>query len=681
VNSIRFGYNHEGVNNNQSLKALNPAASDTTLGVGGAFAGRDAAFVHIGGGLTDLSGGVGGLPTNFYHWNSYQVYDDAFLTKGTHSTKFGVAIERMLLQSTARSDPNGQWYFKNLTAFLTNNPAKFQGGVVSTITPRNFRQTLFGVYLQDDWHVRRSLTLNLGLRYEMTTVPTEINGKLVNLRNIMDTSPHLGDPLFSNPTKRNFEPRIGFAWDPLHNGKMAIRGGAGLFDVLPLPYEFTLMESLSSPFFVYTSIGSPGSGSFFTTIPNPPPPRKSRSTYIDSNPKRNFVTQWNLNLQYQLTPNLAAMVAYVGSRGLHQPFRVDESDLVIPTKTPLGYLWPKLDILGNVYSPQCNQTDPNGSDPAQCSPPAPINPNFGSVRGMFYQGRSYYDALELQLAKRMSHGFQLQGTFTWGKNIDTSSATLAGDAFGNSISSLNWFDTRLTRGLSDFHVGRTLVLNGTWQAPSPKSLSGFARWPLDGWELGLIFTVSDGIPFTATWGTGADPAGTLSSDDFAFPNRLGGSGCQTLTNPGNPNNYIKTECFTVPSAPDMATWTADCTQFPPNLQPTSPPIVAVPAPFPQCFNLRGNAGRNILIGPGTTNLDFSVFKNNYVKRVSENFNVQFRAEVFNIMNHANFRPPTVGDGNSDIFDGTGTPNPTAGALVAPTTTTSREIQFALKLIW
>src|SRR6266478_8520174 len=182
-------------------------------------------------------------------------------------------------------------------------------------------------YSHTDKSVRRSLTLNLGLRYEMTTVPTEINGKLVNLRNIMDppASAHLGDPLFSNPTKRNFEPRIGFAWDPLHNGKMAIRGGAGLFDVLPLPYEFTLMESLASPFFVYTSIGSPGSGSFFSTIPNPPPPRKSRSTYIDSNPKRNFVTQWNLNLQYQLTPSLAAMVAYVGSRGVHQPFRVDEA--------------------------------------------------------------------------------------------------------------------------------------------------------------------------------------------------------------------------------------------------------------------------------------------------------------------------------------------------------------------
>ena len=88
---------------------------------------------------------------------------------------------------------------------------------------------------------------------------------------------------------------------------------------------------------------------------------------------------------------------------------------------------------------------------------------------MFYQGRSYYDALELQLAKRMSHGFQMQGTYTWGKSIDTSSATLAGDAFGNSISSLNYFDMKLVRGLSDYNVARTLVINGTWDVPSRSS--------------------------------------------------------------------------------------------------------------------------------------------------------------------------------------------------------------------
>jgi outer membrane receptor protein involved in Fe transport len=695
VNAVRFGYNHERVDNDASVKAINPSAADTSLG---AFPGRNAAFVNVTG-LSPMPGGVGGLPTYLYRWNSFQAYDDAFFNHGTHTIKFGFAFERMLMQATALTDPNGIWFFGDLPSFLTNSPTKFQGGVASTLTPRNFRQSIIAGYVQDDWRAKSNLTLNLGLRYEMTTVPTETNNKLVNLRNLSDPLPVCGvavpgacsgsGPLFtSNPTLHNFEPRIGFAWDPLRNGKMAVRGGAGLFDVLPLPYQFILMETQAFPFFQYTSL-KVGDSSLPTPLTFPAVPtediagNKLRSTYIESNPHRNYVMQWNLNVQYQLSSNLAAMVAYVGSRGVHQPFRVDEADLIIPTKTSAGYVWPQVDVLGNTYVPGvCNQTDPNGSDPASCVSPNPINPNFGSIRGMFYQGRSYFNALEAQLAKRMSHGFQVQGTFTWGRSIDTSSATVAGDAFGNSISSLNWFDMKLTRGPSDFNVNRTLVINGTWDIPTAKSISGPARWLTDGWELGTIFTVSDGVPFTPTWGTGSDPANTLSSDDFAYPNRLGGPGCATLTNPGNPGNYVKTQCFTVPTAPDAAFWNANCSPAPPSLGGTVDPASL------QCYNLRGNAGRNILTGPGVTSLDFSVFKNNHIRRISENFNVQFRVEMFNILNHPNFAPPGPGDGNTDIFDGTGTslapspsnPGGTAGVLLR-TTVPERQIQFAIKIVF
>jgi hypothetical protein len=99
----------------------------------------------------------------------------------------------------------------------------------------------------------------------------------------------------------------------------------------------------------------------------------------------------------------------------------------------------------------------------------------------------------------------------------------------------------------------------------------------------------------------------------------------------------------------------------------------------QCFNLRGNAGRNILIGPGLMNLDASIFKNIPVRKISENFNVQFRAEFFNVLNRANFSVPITPD-NTDIFDSTGAPTGVAGQLTS-TATTAREIQFGLKLIW
>ena len=289
---------------------------------------------------------MGGSPTYYYHWNTGQIYDDAFFTKGKHAIRFGVAVERLMLNQVADTDPNGIWNFGSLSDFLLNNPSKFQGGIHSTLSPRNLRQTIFGAYLQDDWRVRSNLTLNLGLRYEMSTVPTETSGKLANLRNLTDATPHLGDPFFSNPTLRNFEPRVGFAWDPFSNGKTAVRGGVGMFDVLPLLYQFVLLTNQASPFFQYTVIKDPFgfcgcSAPFFSLGGNSSfPANRLRTTYVEPNPKRNYVMQWNLNVQQQLTPTLAAMVAYVGSRGIHQPFRVDDANLAIPTLTQFGYLWP-----------------------------------------------------------------------------------------------------------------------------------------------------------------------------------------------------------------------------------------------------------------------------------------------------------------------------------------------------
>src|SRR5215469_9015933 len=219
ANSIRIGGNHEAVNNNQSLKAINPDSARTDLGVGGsAFAGRAASQVFIDGGTTAFTGGVGGSPTYYYHWNSIQAYDDAFLTKGKHSLRFGAAFEKMLLNVVADTDPNGIWRFGSLQDFLANNPSKFQGGIASTLSPRNLRQSVFGAYVQDDWRWKANLTLNLGLRYEMATVPSETAGKISVLRNLSDASPVCGRVItgcsaagsfFSNPTLHNFEPRIG----------------------------------------------------------------------------------------------------------------------------------------------------------------------------------------------------------------------------------------------------------------------------------------------------------------------------------------------------------------------------------------------------------------------------------------------------------------------------------------
>src|SRR6202030_946226 len=190
-------------------------------------------------------------------------YDDAFVTKGLHTLKFGVGVERdQLNETTATADYLGTFKFGSMPAFLQNNPKSVVGSVPGLVTPRYMRISIVGAYLQDDWRIRPRLTLNLGLRYEMSTVPTETKGKLANLPTLESGAPHLGDPYFANPTLRNFEPRVGFAWDPFGNGRTAVRGGFGMFDVLPMLYTTITLNGRGAPFYELGSSSNLPQGTF-----------------------------------------------------------------------------------------------------------------------------------------------------------------------------------------------------------------------------------------------------------------------------------------------------------------------------------------------------------------------------------------------------------------------------------
>jgi hypothetical protein len=454
-----------------------------------------------------------------------------------------------------------------------------------------------------------------------------------------------------------------------------VRGGFGIFDSLPLLYQYLTLIGQTYPFFnlVATSKLAPGdfpTGAYNKVInaTNSTPQYGS----VEPHSHRNYVMQWSFNIQRELTHDLTATIGYVGTHGVHQPFRVDDGNLVLPKMTSAGYLWPQVDVNGNECIPntQCAQTTNN--------PPAKINDLAGDIRYLNWAASSSYHALQAGVVKRLNHGFQIQGSFTWGKSVDNNSGVIAGDQFSNSISSLDWFDLHLTRGLSDYNVGRTLVINATWLVPSPKSLSGALAWPLSGWQLSTVFKANDGVPFSALFGAqGFDPRGTGSSDDYAYPSAVS-AGCNPIDlnfrKDGmlyiNPNS----NCYTVPQAPNPAFWTANC-------DPAPPSVGAAPPGALDCYNLRGNVGRNTLIGPGLTNLDFSVVKNNNIKRISESFNVQFRAEFFNILNHANFNVPSLGDGFTNVLNGDGTGKNGSAGLLTQLTTDPREIQFAIKVIW
>src|ERR1700676_2323660 len=313
--------------------------------------------------------------------------------------------------------------------------------------------------------------------------------------------------------------------------------------------------------------------------------------------------------------------------------------------TPQGYLW-------SVGTPQ-------------------VNPNFVWIEGLLWSASSSYHAFEAQIRKNMSHGLQAQASFTWSKSIDTSSSGSIGDGFHNSVSSLPYFDTRLNRGLSDFHVGKNLVVNYEWEIPAPKSSFSAVQWALGGWQLGGIFEISSGVPFSVV-DTG-DPLGLGNLDPFARPDRISGPSCGNPINPGNPDQYIKLACFALPTPPPS--FASQCVTYgyvaPSSGNPGNPGIPGT------CANRLGNSSRNQLIGPGLVNFDMSLFKNMKFTRISEKFNAQFRVEVFNIFNHPNFSPPVD---NTAIFDNTGARQDGAGAITS-TVTTSRQIQFALKLIW
>jgi len=633
TNSVRFGYSRNGA---QILTApgANPLATDTSLG---SIPGQPAPFIIVHG-ITGFFGGVDGFPNFTFGWNSYQGYDDANLTRGSHAIKFGVAVERMQSNNLFHFFDNGNFVFPSLSAFLTNNPIVFSATIPSSATVRGIRETLFGVYVQDDWRFRPNLTLNLGLRYEMTTIPTEANGKQASLKSMTDSSITAGAPYFNrNPTTRNFEPRIGFAWDPFRNGKTAVRGGFGLFDVLPLPYEFLIISSASAPVAKNLTITSLNPGDFptqayNTAVQSCPLPNLScyRTAFIQPDPRRSYVTEWNLNVQREIAPQTTMTVGYVGSRGIHLPFRTDDADIVLPTRTPAGYLWPSNSTVGAGIGTR-------------------VNPNVGRIDRLSFDGDSYYDALQLGVERKFSAGVQMQGSFTWGKSIDTGSSTIAGDQFSNSPSSLPfYFDPRLRRGQSDFNLGKNLVISGTLEIPGFKSKSGFLGWTMNGWQVGGVLQASTGAPFTVL--VGGDPLGLNNTDPFAYPDRVTSGGCRSGVNPGNPSNYIKLQCFSMP--PSQGTTTGGS------------PI----------YTLLGNSGRNPLTGPGLVNLDFSLFKNT---QLWERGKLQFRAEFFNVLNHTNFAPPLD---NNTLFNPDGSAVGSAGGIDA-TQTTSRQIQFGLKLMF
>jgi len=646
--------------------------------------------------------GLGGFNRFTHAWNSAQIADDAFLIRGTHAIKFGFAFEHMQYNVLEQLSPNGRMStYGSLAAFLTN-----KGDQLNALAPGGshevgFRQYLFAGYIQDDWRARPNLTVNLGLRYEMTTRPTDANQvpgytvagytvaaagfqEITSLSNCIQSPTACGpvgvkSPILQNPTTKNFEPRIGLAWDPFHDGKTAVRAGFGMFDVLPLPYEFGLNTAATAPFqIIGTAKGATLGGG---TIPVSFNPLHIRNRFIDAYPKRADVLNWNLNIQRQLAEGLTMLLGYVGSRSIHLSAASDDVNLVQPTAVSgVGLVFP---------------CDPaalsSGNTCASQQTGTRIDPNWGGgagIRPVLFDGASSYSAFQSQLKKSFGQGVQGQVSYTFGKCRDLSSAPVTGDTFLNSIAVPLMLSKSARLGACDFDIRH--VVSGTlmWDLPSMKHSGAFLSTLTGGWQLGTIVTATSGAPFTMTVGDGNDPLGTGFNGDFSMDFASLIPGCNLIH---GGVNYLNTNCFTPPTAPASlpAATAANPLGCAPNsfLTPLQDPINGVylgpppPSGTQFCSNVLGNTRRNQFYGPGQTQVDFSVFKNTRILSISENFNVQFQAEIFNILNHTNFLSPgflnTFGQNNS-VYDFSGKGLPTA---LNQTATTSRQIQLGLKVIW
>jgi carboxypeptidase family protein/TonB-dependent receptor-like protein len=720
VNAARVGFNRDNVVNTSTPTAINPAAA---VGPLAGIVGQSAARLSVGGGITDFFGGVNSGSFYLHHWNSYQYGDDAFWVHGAHTIKFGASIERMDYNEHTFQNPGGRFIFNNpatvtplnrIEQFLAGMPSHYEAGLLNIVdNPREFRQTTFGFYAQDDWKFKSNLTFNIGLRYEPTTVLKDAQGRITDLANIYATSPTCGvqfsapipaqpgsacsgvGPYYKNATLRNFEPRLGFAWDPFKDGKTSVRGSAGLYDVDPFAGYFLLQQNQAAPFLIFKSItgfsnfpvesgftGPFQAGEGGVQLANATSSNLAMST-VEGAPHRTYVDEWTLSLQRQLTSTMSLTVGYVGTHGTHLITRGDDGNMsgapgsAAPTvTTPYGYLFP---CGPPVTAAGCTL----GNAPSGAS--AQANPALGTIRYIFWNGSSNYNALNLNLDKVFAHGFQFQVAYTYSKSQDDTSQTIAGDTFANGINSPVWWLPQAYYGPSDFDIAHTLTINALYTIPTPKAWTGAMKEALADWEVGGIFSYNSGTPTTVT-NTG-DPLGlnNAGADPFGPLVRLPGCNPVNFTVGGPVVNYLNQNCFTEPYLPTSAVAGLPyaCAGFP--NAGTAGFIPAAPSGQTYCSNLMPlNVGRNTIFGPSFSDLDFSIHKVFPITRISETFNIQFRAEFFNIFNHSQFVPPqpNSGDSNAGLINPDGS-YAGVGNILSPANlqTPAREVQFALKLNW
>jgi hypothetical protein len=558
--------------------------------------------------------------------------DDTYVVVKSHQIQFGIDVTHVQTTQSVNIFGAGQFTFPTLSSFLTATPSLGIVALPGSDDSRTGQELDISPYVQDDWKVNSKLSLNLGLRYEFVTNPTEKDGKFHAIINpATDTGftsvPHA---FGSNPSLKNIDPRFGFSYTPFGQ-KTALRGGFGLFHNPIGARSYLTFYNVSAPYSLRTilnpSFPSPFSGGLVGA------PSLNSGIYYDGTTTP-YQMESSLGIQQQLNHDTVLTLSYVGNEGRHLFAARDGNPVVAAT---------------------CPCTDP--ANPAAASLPVgttyfPVptrgyiraNKNFGSLNYSPSSGTSHYNSLQITLAQQLSHSIRYQINYTWSKAMDYSSLLNSVEEQNGTSLIQNPYNVTADYGPSAYDMRHVGTANVIYVLPSLRE-----NRLLSGWEATLLAQIHTGSPYNVI--AGFDRANINNPNDLQRLNQVGDPN-RAGTVPANPTCAAPTRVHTA------SQWYNPCAF---TLQPAG---------------TFGNERRDQIYAPGLQNYDVAFIKNTRIPEISEDFSVEFRAELFNIFNHTDLGFPNF----TAITSATGGYSSAAGSIIS-TTETSRQVQFALKFLF
>jgi hypothetical protein len=623
LNTFRFGYSRAAFDFTGEVPVQVPGwVADAPIGavvIAGSTASNGASQVTLAGANTGSN--------NQTVRNLFTVDDHVFWTHGRHQVEVGVWLQRLQSNDNLAQNQYGQASFSTLSSFLKGSVATFT--VVPAPTELGWRAFFGAGYIEDAWKATPRLEVRAGFRSESTNGWNEAHNRASNYgftNGVINTNPTIGgSALAQNRATFMPEPRIGVAYDVFGNGKTALRASFGVHRALLDTLDYRLDQT--APFNSTLSFSNTTVDKLATLASG----TETGSGQISpSNVQPDVATPtvlaWTFKVEQQIAPATSLTIGYVGSHGYHQILSEDQN--TPPTVTCPASPCPAALAPGTIF--YASQTK--------------ANPNVANTTSWVSQGISNYNGLEVDVRRQLSHGLQLRGVYTFASNLDDGSAWNTSVSANTPAFVMYPGNPGLDYGPAATNIRHAGAINGTWELPFSDGLlaNPVSKQLVGGWSVSGIATLQSGFPLSPQ--LGYNPTGSGDTRNPVRPNLA-------------PNFHGPLYAKTV------AQW------FNP---------AAFTAPYPGTF---GNIGRDTLTGPGLAELDLALVKNT---TIHEGLHAQFRAEFFNVLNRANFTTP-----NPVVFSSGPTPKtPTAevepsatAGVVSATSTTSRQIQFGLKLLF